>query len=222
MRQQLLKALGLAALAQQAWTLPSTLGTTAKRMPAYNANEAEARMLQMGTDSECDVGQGLVIVVDQGAAPGESPAAYTILFDAVRDELCSAIGCNGFDQRCVTANRFGDQVCIRVQGDFASSDRSYFIDGSRELFDRTVTYAYQDPNSDFFPGASETATDQIFLRRAAGGFIQVQLEYVSGEGQQCPRAVDLIAGVGALSGPAAPFFGLIGLLCDNVPTGRTI
>ena len=221
MHNHWIKAVGLAALAQQIVAFPSSFTGVARSPTAYDAVEAETWKRQTGTDSSCDVGDGTIVVNDKGAQPGQSPQAFTILFDAVRDDLCGAIGCFG-DSKYVTANSASEQVCISVQGNWQPEERGFFIQGSRELFDRTVTYGYSDPSMDFGWGAVETSADKIFLNNNDGSFIQISLTLRDNGGGQCPGFVDAIASVGALAGPAGPFFGVIGLLCNNVPTGRTI
>lgn len=233
-------ALGLAISAGQAWARPSALGSTLGSTkpaglgrwdtwtipnPDYvdgaasNHSESLLATRQAGAASECDVGQGVVVVRDENAADGQRVQAFSILFDSVRDNLCVDLGCSPRDMTCISATPTQD-ICITARGDFPRADRSYYIDGTRELFDRTVMYGWADPASgNLFPGATEWGTDQIYLRRTAGGFLQIELTIVEKQGAMCPNFISLITGAGSLGGPAAPFFGLIQLLCDSIPSG---
>jgi hypothetical protein len=218
----LVTLLGLAAAAGPAWALPSAAAGTLYSKPAepwsLNHTEISLRPRQAGYNSECDIGEASIITSDRSAGAGQHPAAFAQLFDAVNSELCDNLGCNGFMQKCVTADELSD-VCIQVQGDFASADRGYFIDGSRQLFDRTVKLIDFGQDGGIVTGTEDVGTDQVYLRREAGGFIQIQLTQQDKGGQNCGGFVNTIVAVGGLAGEAAPFFGLIGLICSGAVAG---
>lgn len=112
--------------------LAAVLATPAFSLAESAPSTNETRMLlarQGAFDTSCEIGDGRVSVVD---GSGNRPAAFTILWDAVENELCTAQGCNFNEEKCIPASA-ALTICISARGDFLPSNRLDIIRGEKSL-----------------------------------------------------------------------------------------
>lgn len=189
--------------------LPSYIVKTNTTFVPFSSGPIDRR--QAGA-TDCEVGGAVVVAQDLNAAPGESPQAFTQLFDWLQNSACTQLGCGG-EQYCVTAST-GADVCIEVSGSFAREQRNDFLRSARGAFTRTITR--QEPGQ----GVIETGTNLVNIRGVSGpygtGFVRVDLRNQdSGGGGGCPAIIQTIANGGSLIPQIAAPFGVVSFLCDT-------
>lgn len=193
------------AWASTAVAIPTTLS------PAVN----ESRVLharQVGYDTSCEVGDDRIVVQDLS---GNQPQAFTILWDAVENDLCTAQGCNFGESKCVDATAYAE-VCISAQGNFLRENRDDIIRSARGIFDRTVD-TLNGP-TDTQVGYIEYGTNLVDLQAVQGAYsgfgIRVQLEKRDKGTGMCGETVNTIAGAGATLPEVGSLFGLVAFFCN--------
>lgn len=112
----------LAPLLAPALAIPASLLSESD----ISANETRFRLARRGDfDTSIEVGDNRVGVADESGHP---PAAFTVLWDAVENDLCTAQGCDYNRQKCVPSSSVST-ICISARGDFLPDNRNDIISG---------------------------------------------------------------------------------------------
>lgn len=162
--------------------------------------------------TSCEVGDGSVGVNDKSC---NEPAAFTELWDAVENELCTEQGCDFQAKKCVTATEITN-VCIAARGTFLRENRLDFIRGARGIFDRTVVRG--EGECDPSLGYIETGTDLVDFQATQGDYsgygIRVELSTEDKNGGLCGQTVNTIAKAGSTLPEVGTVFGLVAFFCS--------
>lgn len=165
-------------------------------------------------DTSCEFGAGTAIAQDLGAGSGESPQAFSQLWDWADAEACQESGCTARKEHCVTAAT-GQDVCIQIDGSFPPGSRGSFIGAARGAFDRTVR------TDDLSTGVIERGTNMVRLITKPGdnsGYdieVQIYNKGSSGGSGSCPQTIKTVASAGAQVPEIGSMFGLVGFLCGG-------
>lgn len=168
-------------------------------------------------DTSVEIGDGHVGAQDKSC---NEPAAFTELWDAVENELCTAQGCNFEAQKCVTATET-ENVCIAARGDFTRGNRLDFIHGARGVFFRTIMRGQGecDPST---LGYLESATNLVDFQADKGDYsgfgIRVQLHMESKNSGLCGSTIKTIAAGGSSLPEVGAIFGLVAFFCKASDT----
>jgi hypothetical protein len=177
-------------------------------------HNATVQRRQEEYDTLCEVGNGIAVAQDLKAESGDSPQAFSQLWDWVEDEACTRQGCSDRKEHCVTAST-GQDVCLTVDGIFSFELRSDFINAARGAFDRSVR------TRELTSGTIETGTNLIRLLAEpgenSGNWIEVEIynQGSAGNGDGCPQTLATVASAGAHIPEIGSMFGLVGFLCEG-------
>lgn len=160
-----------------------------------------------------EVANQQVIAQDLSIEPPQRPAAFTLLWDYLDEELCTGQGCTASVEYCVVASADGQQVCISAQGDYSQDRRAELIDAARGLFDRRVRYVESDS------GVTETGPGWVAVQLPTGNdFLQVSLQNRR-KGDEDSGTNERYVYAGAASSwcrAGGLFWVVVGLLCSSV------
>lgn len=177
-----------------------------------NAPSLEARQNE-GVDTMVEIGDEDIIAQDRNASPGESPQAFSELFDHLESDLCGPVGCSLEESYCVDATA-GQEVCIKANGHYNSAMRGPLMRAVRGAFDRTVR------RQDLSTGVMEVGTNVVHVvsesGENSGWSLRVELTNQGSGGGKCGPAIDIIAAGGALLPEFGRVFGMVGFACGSV------